>query len=56
MDKPKEETSPEMCVKAGKCMIKDLMDKMCMTEEEYLNKPDEEKDKIDEQEVMKEDE
>ena len=51
-DMPKEKMSPEMCVKAGKCMLADMVKQM--SREEYLNKPDEEKDKIDEEEVMKE--
>jgi len=48
-----EQMSPENCVKAGKCLLKDIIDKMKPTREEYLNKSDEEKDKIDEEEVMK---
>jgi len=46
----KEKVSPESCVKAGKCLMKDLMNKM--SGEEYKNLPDEEKDKTDEAEVM----
>ena len=42
--------SPEMCVKAGKCMMADLMKKM--SSEEYRELPEEEKDKVDEKEVM----
>jgi hypothetical protein len=49
-----EKMSPEMCVKAGKCMMKEMMDKMgeVASKDEYDNMPDEEKDKADEEEVM----
>uniref|UniRef100_A0A6M3KGQ9 Uncharacterized protein n=1 Tax=viral metagenome TaxID=1070528 RepID=A0A6M3KGQ9_9ZZZZ len=52
--------SPETCMSAGKCLMKDMMDKMgdMPPKEEYLNMPEDEKDKIDEKDVMdkKEDE
>lgn len=46
--------SPEMCVKAGKCMMKEMMDKMQSMPEkdEYMQMSDEDKDKMDEKDVM----
>ena len=45
-----KEIIPEMCVKAGKCLIKEKI----MSAEDYLKLSDEEKDKEDEEEVMEE--
>ena len=47
-----EKMSPEMCVKAGKCMMADMMAKMKPSKDEYKEMSDEEKDKADEKEVM----
>ena len=46
----KENLSPDMCMKAGKCLMKEMMNKM--SREDYLKLSDEEKDKTDEKEVM----
>lgn len=53
-DIEKEEMSPDMCAKAGKCMMKEMMDKMKNkpSESEYKKLSDEEKDRTDEKEVM----
>ena len=48
----KESLSPDMCVNAGKCLMKEMMNKM--TREDYLKLSDEEKDKEDEKEVLEE--
>mgnify|MGYP001600942876 CR=1 FL=1 len=50
----KETMSPEMCVKMGKCMMKEMMDKMedMSSKDEYKEMSDEKKDKADEKEVM----
>lgn len=50
----KEKTSPETCVKAGKCMMKEMINKMqnIASEDEYKNMSSEEKDKADEKEVL----
>jgi len=47
-----EKMTPETCVKAGKCLMKEMMEKMKPSEDEYKNMSDEDKDKTDEKEVM----
>lgn len=49
---PKEEKmSPEMCVKAGKCMMADMMAKMKPSKDEYDKMSDEEKEEYDRESV-----
>ncbi len=53
-NKKEENLSPDMCVKAGKCLMKEMMNKM--SREDYLKLSDEDKDREDEKEVMKKEE